>query len=152
MDLKKLINKLLAREELNALEQSELENFDFNRISGENMEKLQYENESLHRELHQLRHDCRMQKLCAEFHCTDPDYLEFCARRSNVDTGDDEAMRRFAAELAKSSPGCFTAHIVPGSNAGNCSASTAAAGSREAAACDRIGAIAASISDAPDAL
>lgn len=152
MNLKNTIQKLLNNEELNALEKAELENFDFSRISGDAVDNLQHECDTLRRELDQLRHERRMKELCRELHCTDPDYLEFCARRSNVDTGDDEAMRKFAAELAQSSPGCFTAHIVPGSSAGSVPVSLPGAAGRETHPCDRIGSIAASISDAPDAL
>ena len=151
MDLKILVNKLLNSGELNALEKAELENFDFDRISGEAMDKLQRERDSLFQELESFRKKLRMEKLCAQFHCTDPDYLEFCARRSNVDTGDDEAMRKFASELAAASPGCFTAHIVPGSNAGNNPESLPGADGRDITPCDRITLIAASVSDAPDA-
>ncbi len=151
MDLKKSISKLLKSEPLNALEKAELENFDFSRISGEAMDKLQRERDSLFQELETLRKRNRMEKLCAQLHCTDPDYLEFCARRSNIDTGDDEAMRRFAGELAAVSPGCFTAHIVPGSSAGSSPDSPPGACGRETSPCDRIGSIAVSISEAPEA-
>ena len=152
MDLKTIINKILTSEPLNALEKAELADLDCDLASGRTLTELQQKYDSLQQELTAMHHQKRMAQLCDQLHCTDPDYLEFCARRSNVETGDDEAMRKFAAELAQSSPGCFTAHIVPGSSAGSVPVSLPGAAGRETHPCDRIGSIAASISDAPDAL
>ena len=151
MDLKTIINKILNSEPLNALEKAELENLDCDMASGRNMAELQQKYDSLHQELDTLRHKNRMEKLCGQLHCTDPDYLEFCARKNNIDVNDDDAMRTFAAELAQNSPGCFQAHIVPGSNAGNTPVSLPDTGGSRNVSCDRISAIVESINDAPEA-
>lgn len=151
MDLKTIINKVKNSEPLNALETAELENLEQHRISGEALAQLQRAYDSVNGELAELRRRNRMEKLCAQLHCTDPDYLDFCARRENIDTGDDEAMRRFAEELVKRSPGCFQAAIVPGSSAGNTTADLPDAGGRAALPGDRIGNLAHCISEAPDA-
>ena len=50
MNLKNTIQKLLNNEELNALEKAELENFDFSRISGDAVDSLQHECDTLLRE------------------------------------------------------------------------------------------------------
>ena len=149
MDLKNLIAKLRKAEPLNALEESELENFDWESCSEANLDRLRREHDDLRRELDDLRRRARMEKLCAELHCTDPDYLEFRARQSRVDLDDPEAVRDFAVKLAAASPGCFQARIAPGSSAGTAPAAPAA-GPGDLPG-DRIGAIAASIVEAPDA-
>lgn len=151
MDLKTIIGKILKSEPLNALEKAELENLDCDLVSGKAMADLQQEYSALQQELASIRHHSRMEKLCGQFHCTDPDYLEFCARKNNVDINDDDAMRSFAAELARNSPGCFQAHIVPGSNAGNNPVPQPEAGGCGMFPCDRISHIVESICDAPEA-
>jgi hypothetical protein len=94
-----------------------------------------------------------VEKICTETGCTDPDYLEFCACRRGVDPGDPDALLHFARELAGSSPGCFRARIIPGSDAGNdCRNASVSAGKAEVLTGDRIGLIALSISSAPDAV
>lgn len=151
MNLKNLIAKILRAEPLNALEKAELENLDCDKFSEEKLADLRREKDSLQQELEALRRRQHMEKLCAQLHCTDPDYLEFRARQSRIDPGDEAAMREFAAELARHSPGCFTAPIAPGSSAGTPPASAPASGGTEGYPCDRIGALAASIGEAPDA-
>ncbi|MBE6400088.1 MAG: hypothetical protein E7041_08115 [Lentisphaerae bacterium] len=151
MNLKAIINKVLSSEPLNALEKAELENLDCDLATGKSLTDLQQKYDSLHQELTALRHHRRMEQLCFQLHCTDPDYLEFCARKNNIDVNDDDAMRTFAAELAQSSPGCFQAHIVPGSNAGNTPVSLPDAGGSRNVSCDRISSIVESINDAPEA-
>ena len=151
MDLKTIINKILASEPLNALEEAELADLDCDLASGRTLAELQQKYDSLQQELTAMHHQKRMAQLCDQLHCTDPDYLEFCARKNNIDVNDDDAMRAFAAELAQNSPGCFQAHIVPGSNAGNTPVSLPDAGGSRNVPCDRIGSIVASLNDAPEA-
>jgi len=93
-----------------------------------------------------------LEKISIETGCTDPAYLEFCAGRQGIDTGDPEALRGFARELSAHSPGCFNARITPGSSAGSSVISRPSAGQDEGFYGDRIGAIARSISDAPEAV
>ena len=150
MNLKAIITKILNSEPLNALEKAELENLDCDTFSGKKVSELQQQNHALQQELHSIRHHRRMEQLCNQLHCTDPAYLEFCARKNGIDLNDDDAVRTFAAELAISSPGCFQANIVPGSNAGNTSAPVPETGGT-AVVCDRISAIVESISEAPAA-
>lgn len=149
MDLKNLITKLRKSEPLNALENAELDSFDWESCSEANLDRLRREHANLQRELDTLRRRASMEKLCAELHCTDPDYLEFRARQSRVDPDDPEAMRDFAAKLAADSPGCFQARIAPGSSAGTAPAAPVS-GPGDLPG-DRIGLIAASIGEAPDA-
>ena len=101
----------------------------------------------------QLQEKSILEKISHETGCTDPEYLEFCARRQGITVLDPDALRRFARELASTSPGCFNARIIPGSSAGNNSASASPAGNqREAFTGDRISLIALSIDSAPDAV
>lgn len=151
MDLKKLIGKLLESDSLNPLERAELEGFDCESLSPENLDRLRREHAAIKEELTGLRRRAALEKLCAELHCTDPDYLEYRARREQVDMNDPEAVRRFAAGLEKTSPGCFQAHIVPGSSAGTPADDPGTSGGEGNFPGDRIGELAASIGDAPDA-
>ncbi|MBR7130713.1 MAG: hypothetical protein IKC82_01820 [Lentisphaeria bacterium] len=99
----------------------------------------------------QLQQQNILEKVCAESGCTDPEYFRFCAARRNVAPGDIEGLRRFAVELAASSPGCFTARITPGSHSGSGEKTVSAAGPAETFTGDRIAMIALAIDSAPDA-
>ena len=151
MDLKTLKTKLLNSDLLNALERAELEAFDCDAFSETALHKLREERAALQGEVEGLRRRQVMEKLCAKLHCTDPDYLEYRIRQSSIDPGDEAAVRKFAEELAADSPGCFQAHIVPGSSAGTPPELPPGAGDAEALSGDRIGMLAASIGEAPDA-
>lgn len=101
----------------------------------------------------ELQQKSILEKVSYETGCTDPEYLEFRARRQGITVSDPDSLRRFARELAAVAPGCFNARITPGSSAGNSGAVTSPAGNqREGFSGDRIGMIALSIDCAPDAL
>lgn len=119
----------------------------------ESVEQLKKDYALLQEKYHALQKQNTLEKICGEAGCTDPEYFEFCAKRAGIQPDDPETLRDFARELAAVSPGCFIARITPGSNAGN-SHTTASAGksSAEVPHGDRISMLAASISDAPDAV
>ena len=117
------------------------------------LQKLTEEYARLQQEYAGLQKQSILEKVSHETGCADPDYLEFCAVRQGIAVLDSDALRRFARELAVTSPGCFNARIIPGSSAGNSPETTSPAGNRrEVSAGDRIGMIALSIDCAPDAV
>ena len=100
-----------------------------------------------------LKKESLLDKISRETGCTDPEYLEFCARRQGIDSADSEKMRQFARELAAASPGCFNARITPGSSAACTAALPPASGVRAGEfSGDRISMIALCIDNAPDAV
>ena len=100
-----------------------------------------------------LQQRSAVEKICFESGCTDPDYLEYSAVKRGIDLGDTEALRIFAGEFSKLSPGCFHARITPGSSAGNVVKNDSSAlRAEETLTADRIGLIALSIDNAPDAV
>ena len=113
MKIKELINRTLAGEELAPEERSFLEEFDPGNTEAEleNLKNEYAELQTLHTE---LQRSCRIEKLAAETGCTDPGYFDYLARKHNVDLEDDEAVLKFASDIARNSPGCFQARITPG--------------------------------------
>ena len=99
----------------------------------------------------ELQQKSILEKVSYETGCTDPEYLEFCAVRQQINIDDPETLRKFARELAAVSPGCFTARIIPGSSTGSRKVSPAASAGAEEFSGDRISRIALSIDSAPDA-
>ena len=100
-----------------------------------------------------LQQRSAVEKICFESGCTDPDYLEYSAVKRGIDLCDTEALRIFTGEFSKLSPGCFHARITPGSSAGNVVKNdSSAARAEETLTADRIGLIALSIDNAPDAV
>jgi len=150
MKLKPLIEKILRSEALESAEAELLANFDPDALENElsDARNRVAELESAHNEL------CRRQqieKLSNEIGCTDPDYLDYRAGRAGVDLNDPEAVKNFAGEIARSSPGCFRARIAPGSSAGTVQSS----GERKNSAAytanyDRIGYITEQLRDVPE--
>ena len=117
MKLKPLIDKILRSETLDSAEADILADFDPDALTNELSDARSKiaELESAHNEL------CRRQqieKISAEIGCTDPDYLDYRACRAGLDLNDTEAVKNFADEISRNSPGCFRARIVPGSSAG----------------------------------
>lgn len=139
MNIKNLIRKTLNGETVSAAERTELENFDpdlllqqlnaakeqLDAVENEKLshtERLQKELDSLRQEhsdlnnLHlELQRQCKIEKIAAETGCTDAEYFDFLARKNNIDLDDRDAVKEFASTMAKNSPGCFQAHISPGS-------------------------------------
>ena len=113
MNLKELINRSLAGEELSSEERSCLENFDPD-AAGREMQELQQEYSALQERHTELQRSCRIEKIAAETGCTDPGYFDYLARKHNLDLEDSEAVLKFASDIARTSPGCFQARITPG--------------------------------------
>ena len=114
-------------------------------------EDLESRYAELQKKYETLQRQNLLERVSNESGCTDPAYLEFCAVRQQINVDDPEALRKFARELAAVSPGCFAARIIPGSSAGSSVASSAASAGAEEFSGDRIGRIALSINNAPDA-
>ena len=156
--MKKIIQKILNSEPLNALEKAELENFDPEAASvktaslQQQLDSVKQENTLLSGKLQSLQKERHLEKISRESGCCDPDYLLFKAEQQGIDTLDPEAMREFAHTLAKNSPGAFRASIVPGSSAGLCSDRTETNFPSDPLPGDRIGNIVLSINSAPDAV
>ncbi len=165
MKLKELIARALRREELNALERAELENFDpdalrekldeleRSRLSREealqrDLEAAAAEREQLRAERDGLLRKNRIAAIAADCGCTDPEYLDFLAGRQTVDINDPAAVAKFVARTERDSPHCFRSRLRPGSG----TPATSAAGAGNEAVPDRIGAIAAALGTAPDAV
>ena len=105
----------------------------------------------LQKKYENLQRQNLLERVSNETGCTDPEYLEFCAVRQQINIDDPETLRKFARELAAVSPGCFTARIIPGSSTGSRKVSPAASAGAEEFSGDRISRIALSIDSAPDA-
>ena len=150
MKLKPLIDKILRSETLNSEEAELLAAFDPDALENElsDTRNKVAELENAHNEL------CRRQqieKISAEIGCTDPDYLDYRASRAGLDLNDTEAVKNFADEISRNSPGCFRARIAPGSSAGTVHATeqkdhTVSTGTNF----DRIGYITEQLRDVPE--
>lgn len=119
-------------------------------VEPEHEENLENRYAQLQKKYELLQRQNLLEKVSGETGCTDPEYLEFCALRRQINVDDPDALRKFARELAAVSPGCFTARITPGSNAGSPQTSPAASAAAEEFSGDRISMIAMSVSNAPD--
>ncbi|MBR2720773.1 MAG: hypothetical protein IKB74_05490 [Lentisphaeria bacterium] len=119
----------------------------------EKLARLEEEYAALQKKYALLQQRSIVEKICFESGCADPDYLEFSAAKHGVDLCNAEALRAFAREFSAVSPGCFHARITPGSSAGNVVKNdSSAAKAEENFTADRIGLIALSIDNAPDAV
>ena len=148
MSYNSLIRKLLAKEELNILERTELENFDADSLVEEKND-LTRERDQLKSEQAGFKRGEQLRKIAEHFHCSDPDYLDFLASRNDLDLADEKAVRDFVSNMQKNSPHCFYSTVKSGGG-------TAApavennAGNVEIPSYDRIGRIAASLVHAPE--
>lgn len=113
MNIKDLIKRSLAGEELSAEERTALENFDPDHDSGE-LQNIKAEFSALQERHLELQRSCRIEKIAGETGCTDPGYFDYLARKHDIDLDDREAVMKFASEVAENSPGCFQARITPG--------------------------------------
>ena len=120
MAIKNLISKLLRREELNALEMAELERFDPEAAASESarLEKelaaLSAEHEKLKTAHGELLRSRRIGELAASSGCIDPDFLDFLARRGQIDLEDPEASAKFISDMERAHPRCFGSALRPG--------------------------------------
>ena len=165
MKLKDLITKALNGAELNALERAELEKFDPDalkaradeaeraRLSHEealqrDLDAANAERETLQKERDALVRRNRIGALAADSGCTDPDYLDFLARKAELDLDDEAAVREFLARTERETPYCFRSRLKPGTGAAAPVGKTAG---NKPSAPDRIGAIAEALVGAPEA-
>ena len=132
MNIKPLIAKLLRREELNALERAEVEQFDPDALQSKldelersklsREEALQQDLAAVESERDALRAECgalirreRIHAIAAEAGCTEPEYLDFLAARREVALDDPEAVKSFLAEVEEANPHCFRSQLRSGS-------------------------------------
>ena len=144
MNIKDLIKRTLDGEELSSEERSVLSSFDPESAATEleNLKTEYAELQTLHAE---LQRSCRIEKIAAETGCTDPGYFDYLARKHDIDLEDNEAVLKFAADTARTSPGCFQARITPGPAAVR---PAAVSGADELSGADRIGRIMNSLNSA----
>lgn len=119
----------------------------------EKIARLESDYADLQKKYALLQQRSAVEKICFESGCADPDYLEYSAVKRGIDLCDNEALRTFAEEFSKIAPGCFHARITPGSSACNAVKHDSSANhAEETRTADRIGLIALSIDNAPDAV
>lgn len=164
MKLRELIVKALNGVELNALERAELEKFDPDaltarldeaeraRLSRE--EALQRDLDAAGTELEALRKERdalvrreRIAAIAADSGCTDPDYLDFLARKSELALDDKAAVEKFMARMERDNPSCFRSRLRPGTGA---PAAVGSSAGPSPSAPDRIGAIVEALGGAPE--
>lgn len=165
MKLKGLIDKLLAGAELNALERAELEKFDPDALRSEldaaerarlsreealqrDLEGACAERDELRRERDKLVRQNRISALAADSGCVDPEYLDFLARKSELDLDDTAAVKEFMVRVERDNPQCFRSRLRPGTGAPAATAPTASETTHTAP--DRIGAIVEALGGAPE--
>ena len=124
------VRELLARfdpeslkEELSIL-RSQLEEQENAKLSTEELLKKQLSNalsekEELRKQHETLQRTTLIRQLAAEYGCEDPDYLDFLARKQEVDLQNREEADEFLRETALNRPYCFRAPVQPGSGSGS---------------------------------
>lgn len=110
------------KEELSTL-RSQLEEQENAKLSTEELLKKQLSNalsekEELRKQHETLQRTTTIRRLAAEYGCEDPDYLDFLARKQEVDLQNKEAASEFLRETARNRPYCFRAPVQPGSGSG----------------------------------
>lgn len=140
------------KEELSALH-SQLEEQENAKLSTEELLKKQLdtalsEKEELRQQHETLLRTTLVRQLAAEYGCEDPDYLDFLARKQNVDLKDSEAAAEFLRGAVRNSPYCFRASVQPGSGSGTQTENPFPAEEGEPGS-DRISRIVSSLNSAP---
>ena len=97
MNYTPLIKKLLAGEELNALERAELDTFDADALISEK-NALAQERDQLRTEHSALKRGQKLREVAKKYNCSDPDFLDFLAAKGGVDLEDDRAVDDLLAE------------------------------------------------------
>ena len=156
------VRELLARfdpeslkEELSSL-RSQLEEQENAKLSTEELLKKQLNNalsekEELRKQHETLQRTTLIRQLAAEYGCEDPDYLDFLARKENVDLQNQETAAEFLRNTAMSRPYCFRSPVQPGSGPGARSGETPVTGDNaNSAGSDRISRIVCSLNSAPE--
>jgi hypothetical protein len=146
MNYTPLIKKLLAGEELNALERAELETFDADALIGEK-NALSQERDQLRTEHSALKRGQKLREVAQKYSCGDPDFLDFLAARDGVDLEDDRAVNGLIEQMRQNNPHCFYSRIRSG---GGTVPAVRPAGIDDIPEHDRIGRIAASLAGLPE--
>ena len=146
MNYTPLIRKLLAGEELNALERAELDTFDADALISEK-NALAQERDQLRTEHSALKRGQKLREVARKYNCSDPDFLDFLAAKGGVDLEDDRAVDDFIGQMRQSSPHCFYSRIRSG---GGTVPAVRPAGIDDVPEHDRIGRIAASLAGLPE--
>lgn len=146
MNYNQIIKKLLAGEEINALERAELENFDADSLISEKDSVIR-ERDQLKVEHQSIKRRQQLQEIAGRFNCSDPDFLDYLAARHQLDLNDEQAVNDFLAGMQKSSPHCFYSSIKSGG--GEIPVISSAADGSAIHEQDRIGRIAASLAHVP---
>lgn len=112
----------LLREELSTL-RLQLEEQENAKLTAEELLKKQLDAALSEKEELQMRHEMlerstQIRRLADRSGCEDPDYLDYLARKQNVDLKDDQAAEAFLARTLESRPYCFRASLHPGSGSG----------------------------------
>ena len=142
------------KEELSTL-RNRLEEQENAKLTAEELLKKQLnaalsEKEALRKQHDDLERSTRVRQLAAEYGCDDPDYLDFLARKHNVDLKDGNAATEFLRSTVREKPGCFRAPVHPGSGSGTVAEkSFGAVNESPAGGCDRISRIVNSLNSAP---
>lgn len=136
------IRKLLAGETLNALERAELENFDADALCSERDTALA-ERDQARGEQQQLQREKQLSAIAGKYQCREVDFLDFLARKNNLDLSDEPACEKFMAQMLRDNPRCFHARIQPGTGEIPASAGNTVVSAAEPL--DRISRIAASL-------
>ena len=116
MNYTPLIRKLLAGEELNALERAELASFDADALIGEK-EAVSRERDQLKTEHLSLKRGQKLRELAQKYNCGDPDFLDYVAAKRNVDLENEQAVGELMEDMRKNSPHCFYSRIQSGGGA-----------------------------------
>ena len=143
-----LIRKLLAGEELNALERAELASLDADALI-EERDSLSRERDQLKTEHLSLKRGQRLREVAQKYNCGDPDFLDYVAAKRNVDLDNEQAVGELMEEMQKNSPHCFYSRIRSGGGAA-APANRAADRPEEPPEQDRIGRIALRLAGIPD--
>lgn len=141
----------LLREELSTL-RLQLEEQENAKLTAEELLKKQLnaalsEKEELQRRHEMLERSTQIRRLADESGCEDPDYLDYLARKQNVDLNDDHAAKEFLERTLQDRPYCFRASLHPGSGSGT--PGETSSGNHGEAGNDRISRILVSLDSAP---
>ncbi|MBR7104031.1 MAG: hypothetical protein IKC65_03730 [Lentisphaeria bacterium] len=147
MNYNQLIKKLLAGEEINALERAELEKWDADALLAQHDSVIR-ERDQLKAEQQKSKRRQLLQDIADKYSCGETDFLDYLAARKEVDLENEEAVSAFIADMQQSSPHCFYSRVRSGG--GQVSSPSLPAEQTGVPGYDRIGRIAASLVHAPE--
>lgn len=139
------------REELSTLkvrfEEQENAKLTAEELLKKQLEKALSEKEELQQQHEVLERNALIRELAACSGCEEPDYLDFLARKENVDLKDQQSAEAFLARTIRNRPNFFRASLHPGSGPGSCGESASLLPRAERS--DRISRILNSLDSAP---